>query len=214
MDQIVAIRKPVGPTSHDVIDDIRHITGQRTVGHAGTLDPLASGVLVVGIGRDATRKLAEMVKKEKEYEAEISFGRESTTDDVEGEKREISNKKPSLSEIEETIRKFIGAIEQTPPIYSSVKLKGHPAHRLARRGEKVILKPRSVEIKKIKILSYNYPCLKIRVVTGPGVYIRALARDIGRALGVGAYLSGLMRTRVGDFTFNSALTVDQLRKSL
>src|SRR3990167_287505 len=120
MDQIVAIRKPVGPTSHDVIDDIRHITGQRTVGHAGTLDPLASGVLVVGVGRQATRRLGEVTGQEKEYLTTIRLGAESTTDDRQGDKTNFKvSKKPLPAGIRRVIQKFIGSIKQAPPAFSA-----------------------------------------------------------------------------------------------
>ncbi len=208
MENIFAVYKPKGPTSHDIIDEIRKITGIRKVGHAGTLDPLASGVLVVGIGREATKKLHEVVMKEKEYIADIKFGEESATDDEEGKK--IVRNDGIVEDVEivrSVVESFIGKILQTPPVYSAVKIKGKPAHRLVRKGKEVYLKPREVEIKEIEILEYKWPFLKIRVITGPGVYIRALARDIGRELGAGAYLADLERIRVGEFIKDKALTV-------
>ncbi|KKU05774.1 MAG: tRNA pseudouridine synthase B [Parcubacteria group bacterium GW2011_GWA2_45_30] len=212
LNNIIAIYKPKGPTSHDIIDEIRKITGERRVGHAGTLDPLARGVLVIGIGRDATKKLSEVVKKEKEYIAEITFGVESLTDDAEGEKTQRNIKEsPSRETIEKILAKFIGKIQQTPPIFSALKIKGESAYRKARRGEKIKLKPREVEIKSVEVLKYEWPRLMLKVITGPGVYIRALARDLGQALGVGGYLSDLERTRVGEFKKEDALNLNQLR---
>jgi len=208
MKGIFAINKPVGPTSHDIIDQLRKKTGEKRIGHAGTLDPLASGVLVVAIGREFTKQLAGLVKKEKEYIAEIKLGQYSSTDDEEGEKEEV--KKISTvdqSQIENLLPKFIGQIRQMPPVYSSVKIKGQPAHRRVRRGEKVELGERQVEIKEIKILGYDWPILKLRVVCGPGVYIRSLARDIGKELAVGGYLYSLIRTRVGDYTLDQAIVI-------
>ena len=198
---LVAIYKPKGITSHDVINHLRRITGEQRIGHAGTLDPLAEGVLVVGIGREATKRLGEIKAKEKEYIAEIRLGMESTTGDEEGGKREVLPKQiPTQEDVEKAARKFEGEIEQAPPIYSAIKVGGKPAYRYARAGKKVELLARRVLIKKIEILSYEWPFLKLRAVTGPGVYIRALARDLGRALGTAGYSTDLERVRVGEFT--------------
>jgi tRNA pseudouridine55 synthase len=212
MDGIFAIYKPKGPTSNDVVQDIKRITGGEKVGHAGTLDPLAEGVLVVGIGREATKKLGVEVKKEKEYLAKIKLGEMSTTDDEEGEKTSISDIKPALSDIKDAVKKFIGKIKQIPPIYSAVKVRGKEAYKFARKGMMPLLLERDAEIKEIEILVYEWPFLELRVVTGPGVYVRALARDIGKKLTTGAYLAGLKRTRVGDFTGDKSLTVEEFKK--
>ena len=212
---IVAVLKPKGPTSHDVIDEIRLITGEQKVGHAGTLDPLASGVLVVGIGREATKKLNEIVQKEKEYIASVRLGVTSTTDDEEGLKHEVEVKEiPEDKKISLSVRRFVGSINQTPPVYSAVKVGGQESYKRARRGEEVKLRPRAVEIKEIEILEYKWPILKLRVVTGPGVYIRSLARDIGASLGVGGYLAKLERTRVGEFTKEKAISMENLKINL
>ena len=210
MKGIFAVYKPKGPTSHDIIDKLRKKTGVKKIGHAGTLDPLASGVLVVGVGREATKQLGNIVKKEKEYLAKIRLGMTSTTDDEEGEKVVVvalSNAKRLLKvpEVEKAVLTFRGEILQTPPIYSAVKVKGKEAYKLARKGQTPKLKPRKVLIKEIEILNYKWPYLKLRVVTGPGVYIRALARDIGKTLKTGGYLAELERTRVGDFTKENAV---------
>ncbi len=208
--QIVAIWKPKGPTSHDIISALRKITGVRRIGHAGTLDPLAEGVLVVGIGRDATKTLSVNVAHEKEYLATVRLGATSTTDDAEGEKTEIEIKRnPSLEDIESLLPRFTGTIAQTPPPYSAIKLNGKKAYELARRGKEVALAPRKVIIKKIDIVSYRWPQLILKVLTGPGVYIRALARDIGEALGTGAYLETLERLRVGNFDKQKAMTIEK-----
>ena len=194
--------KPKGPTSHDIINQLRKITGIRKIGHAGTLDPLARGVLVVGIGQEATRELGKIVKDEKEYVAVVRLGMESTTDDEEGNKKQIAitTAIPGIEGIKKEIQQFIGKIQQTPPAYSAVKIKGKEAYKRARKGEVLKIKSREVEIKEIEIVKYGWPDLTLRVVTGPGVYIRALARDLGRALGTGGYLADLERTRVGEFT--------------
>lgn len=206
---IIAVWKPKGITSHDVIDHVRRATGERTVGHAGTLDPLAEGVLVVGIGREATKRLSAEVAKEKEYEAVMRLGVTSITDDEEGEKTEcVVSSVPSYKDIERACKKFIGTIKQVPPIYSALKVAGKAAYKYARAGQGVLLQPRSVLIKNIDILSYEWPLLALRVVTGPGVYVRALARDIGKELGTGGYLAGLVRTRVGEYTVKDAVALD------
>lgn len=214
-EEMIAIWKPKGPTSHDIVDAVRRVTGERRVGHAGTLDPMAEGILVVGIGRAATKQLDDVVQKEKEYVATIRLGATSTTDDAEGEVREIRSSElgargetpVAKDALEAVLTRFIGRIDQIPPTYSAVKIRGRPAHRRARRGEPVTLRPRTVEIRAIELLRYEWPELDLRVVTGPGVYIRALARDVGHALGVGGYLAALTRTRVGDFTKARALTL-------
>jgi len=214
MEGIFAINKPKGPTSHDVIDQIRKVTGIKKVGHAGTLDPLASGVLVVAVGRDTTKTLSVIVAKEKEYEATIQLGQTSSTDDAEGEKTETIDRSqiPSLEEINKVSRKFIGKINQQPPVFSAIKIKGKPAHRLARAGKTPVLETRPVEIKDIVVTNYQWPQLELRVTTGPGVYIRSLARDIGQELGTGGYLAGLIRTRVGEHRLADSLTVEDLAK--
>lgn len=210
---IVAIYKPKGLTSHQVIERLRKITGVRRIGHAGTLDPFAAGVLVVGIGRASTRELHQLVLAEKEYRAQVRLGMTSTTDDPEGEKRTISVQRiPDRDEIEACLRQFIGRIPQIPPRFSAVKIRGQEAYKRARRGETFRIKPRWVEIKTIELLSYRWPNFDLRVVTGPGTYIRALARDIGHYLGTGAYLAELERTRVGEFTIEQALQFEALSK--
>ncbi len=210
MQGIFAVYKPKGPTSHDIINKLRRETGIKKIGHAGTLDPLASGVLVVGIGREATKQLGSIVKKEKEYLAKIKLGETSTTDDEEGVKTEIKmvGKIPTLGEVKKAIAKFKGEILQTPPIYSAVKVKGQEAYKLARKGQTPKLEPRKALIKEIEILNYQWPYLEVRVVTGPGVYIRSLARDIGKTLKTGGYLAELERTRVGEYTKEDALARD------
>ncbi|PIR41540.1 MAG: tRNA pseudouridine(55) synthase TruB [Candidatus Yanofskybacteria bacterium CG10_big_fil_rev_8_21_14_0_10_46_23] len=213
MTGIFPIYKPVGPTSHDIVDQVRVITGERRVGHAGTLDPLASGILIVAVGREFTKELATLLKSDKEYVAEIRLGQTSATDDLEGELTKSKVQAiPALNQIESTLRSFVGEIEQRPPVFSSIKISGKPAHRLARRGQAVNLESRRVLIKAIKILEYNWPDLKLNVTTGPGVYIRALARDIGRILGVGGLLTALERTRVGQYDKKTALSLAEFQK--
>lgn len=209
---IIPIYKPIGPTSHDIIDQIRKITGQKKVGHAGTLDPLAKGVLVIGIGRESTKKLGELVQKEKEYLAQIRLGQFSTTDDAEGEKQPVKiTRIPELGDIKKALQKFEGTINQVPPLYSAIKIGGKPAYKLARQGkikQEALLKSRKVEIKKIQLVKYHWPFLDLKIITGPGVYIRALARDLGKELKTGGYLAKLERTRVGQYTKTQAYTLE------
>ncbi len=198
---IIAVWKPAGMSSHDVINRVRRASGIRTVGHAGTLDPLARGVLVIGVGRTATRGLAAEVQKEKEYVTTVRLGATSSTDDEEGEKtpHEVADI-PSREAVDAAVQKFVGEIMQVPPIYSALKIKGKPAYAYAREGKDVVMQARPVVIKEIEVLSYDYPAIRVRAVTGAGVYIRSLARDIGVALGTGAYMVDLERTRVGEYT--------------
>lgn len=217
MKKIFAVYKPKGPTSADIVGIIKKISGAKKVGHAGTLDPLAKGVLVIGVGREATKQLKNAVNSEKEYLATIRLDMKSTTDDGEGEKTKITtsqDKRPSFKELEKTINNFKGNILQTPPLFSAVKIKGKEAYKYARKGEDVKLKPRRVIVKKIEILKYQWPYARVRVITGPGVYIRSLARDIGKKLKIGGYLFSLERIRVGKFTKEKALKIPQLEKFL
>lgn len=216
MNKLFAVYKPKGPTSYDIVRQIKKVIGKKEkIGHAGTLDPLASGVLVIAIGREATKKISETVRKEKEYIAKIKLGETSVTDDEEGEKTawEFSDK-PSKEDIEKILMEFTGEIMQTPPIYSAIKVKGDEAYKLARKGKEVKLEPRKALVKEIEIISYEWPYLILRVTTGPGVYIRSLARDIGEKLDVGGYLADLERTRVGDFTKEGAIYADDLENFL
>ena len=206
---IIGIIKPKGISSFDVIRKLRLINDIKKIGHAGTLDPLATGVLVVGIGKQACQKLNTIVKKEKEYIAKIKLGVNSSTDDEEGNKKIINVKNiPLLCQIKEIIPEFQGKIYQIPPIFSAIKINGQRAYKLARQGKKVILKKRLIEIKKIKILKYKWPYLELKVVTGPGVYIRSLAKDIGKKLKTGGYLADLERIRVGDFKKEDCLLIN------
>lgn len=207
---IIAINKPRGPTSHDIINQIRRITGEKRVGHAGTLDPLASGVLVVAIGRESTKQLSMIVQKEKEYLAMIKLGETSSTDDEEGQKIVISLRQPLRGEIEQALLGFIGEISQLPPQYSALKLSGQPAYKLARAGRAVDLRARNILIKDIKLIDYRWPVVKLKIITGPGVYIRSLARDVGEKLKTGGYLADLVRMRVGQYKLEDSLPIDRL----
>jgi len=204
---IFPVYKPAGLTSHDVIDRLRRKTGIKKIGHAGTLDPLAKGVLVVAVGRQATKQLGDIVAKEKEYLATVRFGQNSSTDDEEGKKTKIKyHKIPENKDIIKALAKFKGMISQKPPIYSAIKVKGRAAYKYARKGKTLDLKIRKVNIYDIEVLKYRWPDLQLKIICGAGVYIRSIARDLGEVLGVGGYLYELERTRVGDFTKQKALS--------
>src|SRR3989344_2764184 len=208
---ILAVFKPKGPSSNQLLTQIKKLTRIKKIGHAGTLDPLASGVLVVAIGRDSTKKISEEVKKEKEYIADVKLGQNSTTDDEEGEKTKWEVEKvPKVSEVSKVLEGFIGKVKQTPPVYSAVKVSGQESYKLARKGKTVKLKPREVEIKNIEILNYDYPLLELKVTTGPGVYIRSLARDIGEKLKTGGYIKQLERTKVGNFKLEDCIALENI----
>ncbi len=210
---LFAVWKPKGPTSQDIVREVKKLTKSQRVGHAGTLDPLAEGVLVVGIGRDATRRLHVPLASEKEYEASVRLGARSATDDAQGPIEEIATATPpNRATVERVLHRFTGIIEQVPPAYSAVKVRGQEAYKRARRGEVFAVKARPADVKSIELIRYEWPRLELRVVTGPGVYIRALARDIGAELKTGAYLSGLVRTRVGEFTRADAVTLEELKQ--
>jgi tRNA pseudouridine55 synthase len=212
MDSIFAVWKPKGPTSHDMVDRVRRATGERRVGHAGTLDPLAEGVLVIATGQ-STKLLNSIVNKEKEYIATIKLGKWSATDDAEGAKTTVdSQSQPTTADVLKAIPAFVGEINQVPPVYSAVKVAGQRAYKIARSGRMPELKSRHVIIKELKLISYEWPILKIKAVTGPGVYIRALARDIGQALGTGGYLAALERVRVGNFRKSDCISLASLVK--
>lgn len=214
---IININKPAGITSHDVVSRIRKITGEKKVGHGGTLDPFATGVLVVAIGRESTKKLGELLKNtDKEYEATLKLGETSTTGDPEGEvvkssKESIVNSINS-ERIDKVLGKFRGEIKQAPPNYSAVKVGGTPAYKLARRGILPKLQKRKVMVKNLEVVKYHPPLLQIRVVVSSGTYIRKLAMDIGKALKVGAYLIKLKRTKVGKYSLNNSKTIEEIEK--
>jgi tRNA pseudouridine55 synthase len=213
-DGIVLIDKPLGWTSFDVVAKIRGILKKETglkmpkVGHTGTLDPQATGLLVIVVGKYCKRA-QEFSKLDKEYQAELTLGYTSSTEDNEGEKTKISDKVPGVQELEDALNKFVGTIQQTPPAFSAIKIDGQRAYKLARDGKQVEMKSREVQIIYINNLKYDYPKVCFDVKVSSGTYIRSLARDIGNRLETGAYLSGLRRTTVGDFGINNAIRVEE-----
>jgi tRNA pseudouridine55 synthase len=208
------IRKPPGPTSHDLVDQVRRavrpLVGRTKVGHAGTLDPFAEGVLVMCLG--AATRLAEYVQRRpKRYLAEVTLGATSTTDDREGEVTpQASAAPPTVETVAEAVRAFVGRIEQVPPAHSAVHVDGRRAYELARAGERTELPPRQVDVHELRIVEYAWPLLRLDVRCGSGTYVRALARDIGAALGVGGFCSALTRSEVGSFTLSRAVEVEKL----
>jgi len=211
---IFPVYKPLGISSFQIIRQLRAITGVRKIGHAGTLDPLAEGVLVVGITRNGTRQLSQYLLCDKEYLAEIKLGATTETGDREGEEQLVENAAlPTLVELKIALEQFVGEIWQTPHDYSAVKIKGKPAYKVVRSGGEVKLKPKRVKIFKLEILDYNYPLIKLRATVGSGVYIRSLAVDLGEKLHTGAYLNSLIRTKVGEFNLQEAHDVEEVGKS-
>lgn len=202
----ILIDKPTGITSHDVVEFLRRITGIKKIGHAGTLDPIATGLLILGIGREATKKLREFQKLDKEYIAKIKLGAISETFDREGKiKKKDIKKIPTLNEIKKILKKFIGEIEQIPPLFSAKKISGKKAYELARKGLKINLKPQKVKIYDIEILNYSFPYLEIKVSCSSGTYIRSLANDIGEKLKCGGYVEELRRTKIENFFVKNAI---------
>ena len=213
MDGILLVDKPIGWTSFDVVAKVRGIikaeTGQKLkIGHTGTLDPMATGLLVLVLG-NYTKRAGEFIKLDKTYQAELTLGKTSTTSDREGELTQISTQQPSLDEIQSVLNKFKGQISQTPPQYSAIKVDGQRAYKAARVGKTVKIEPRQVNIYGIEDVIYEYPKLSFTCKVSSGTYIRSLAVDIGEKLGTGAYLSGLRRTTVGNYSVSDAYGVDK-----
>ena len=213
--EILVIDKPYRWTSFDAVKRLRGAVQRRLnakrfkVGHAGTLDPLATGVLLVCTGR-ATKRIAELQEGMKEYVAEITFGATTPSYDLE---KEIDATYPwehiTTELIAETLPKFQGHVMQVPPVFSAVKVDGKRAYNYARKGKEVEIKAKPLEIKELEVLSWEAPKLTLRVLCSKGTYIRALARDLGEAMNSGAHLTALRRTRVGDYTINDAMSLDQ-----
>ena len=206
---IMVVDKPIGPTSHQIVSMVRRGTGIRKVGHAGTLDPRASGVLVLCLG-PATRLSEYLSTSTKRYEAVIRFGTSTETYDSEGPVTRDTGKPPTLQEINAVLDEFRGEIEQVPPPYSAIKVKGKKAYELAREGKEVELEARSVTIYEFKVQQYEKPDLSVSIECTAGTYIRSLAHDIGERLGCGAHLAALRRTKAGPFTIDDAEPLPKL----
>lgn len=213
-DGILLVDKPAGWTSFDVVAKIRGqiraeyrergekpTKRQLKVGHAGTLDPFATGLLIALLG-DATKKAGEFLKLDKVYEATFRLGQTSTTGDPDGEITDVSGRVPTREEIEEILREFTGEITQKPPAYSAIKVNGQRAYKLAREGKDVDIPERTVTIYSLELMDYTYPNLTVCAHVSSGTYIRTLGEDIGKKLGTGAYCKELRRMSIGDFVLD------------
>ncbi|WP_266205296.1 tRNA pseudouridine(55) synthase TruB [Pontibacter kalidii] len=208
--EILLINKPLDWTSFDVVKKVRNTIRVKKVGHAGTLDPLATGLLILCTGK-FTKRIDEIQGQEKEYTGIIRLGETTPSYDRETEVTETRDISHLTEEsIKQAAQSFVGAIEQVPPIYSAVQVDGKRAYDLARKGKEVELKPRSVTINAFDITSINGPEVEFRVVCSKGTYIRSLAHDLGQKLGVGGHLSKLERTRIGEYKLEDALTIDDI----
>jgi tRNA pseudouridine55 synthase len=212
-DGVLVVDKPAGPTSHDVVAVVRRHTRIKKVGHTGTLDPLASGVLPLVLGR-ATRLAQFLASAEKEYEAEVELGVSTTTFDRAGETVGASNPRRvaelTREEIESAFAEFRGTYLQSPPVFSAKKIDGDRAYDLARQNEAVTLRPTTVTAHKLELLEWSGSRLRLRLVCSAGFYVRALAQALGQRLGTGAHLAHLVRTRSGDFSLDSAVSLADL----
>jgi tRNA pseudouridine55 synthase len=213
---IFNLNKPSGPTSFKIVRDVRRLTGQRRIGHGGTLDPMASGILPILVGA-ATRLTAFVHAWSKTYRALLQFGATSNTYDAEGQIQIIDQVKlPTAAGIEDALPGFMGSIQQKPPAFSAIKLGGEPLYRKARRGEPVQTMARMVEVSDIRLISLDEETgeCRLQITGGKGLYVRSLAHDLGQQLGCGAYLKGLTRTEYGPLKLADSITLEQLEASL
>ena len=210
IDGVLNLWKPVGMTSHDVVQRVRKWAKQRRVGHLGTLDPMATGVLPIALG-EATKLSRLLTHGDKSYSARIRLGVETTTYDREGEVvHETAGPWPEREQVEKALEHFRGEIDQTPPPFSAVKVDGEPSYRRARRGEEFQLEPRRIRLDRVELAGYEPPVLSIEVECSAGTYLRSIAHDLGRALGTGAHLWELSRPRSGPFLLSQALPLEEL----
>ena len=212
--QVLLINKPLACTSFDVIQKLRKIINIRKIGHAGTLDPLASGLLIICTGK-FTKRINEFMAQEKEYTGTFTLGGTTPTYDRESEPVNLKTfDHITAEEIKSATEKFTGEILQVPPAHSAIKVDGKRMYELARQGIEVKLEPRKVTIKEFEIVKIELPLIHFRVVCTTGTYIRSLANDFGEALGCGAYLSSLCRTRIGEFFIKDAKTIEDVRQMM
>jgi tRNA pseudouridine55 synthase len=214
MEGFFNLNKPAGPTSHDMVNMVRQLLHQQRVGHGGTLDPLAQGVLPIGVGR-ATRLLLFLQGGKKTYRATLHLGVSTTTFDAAGEVT-AESKVPPLDQanLEQALAQFVGEIEQTPPLFSAIRYRGRRLYERARVGEKIVPPSRRVHIYRTTILDWASPLLRVEIACGSGTYIRSLAHDLGEYLGCGAHLSDLVRLQVGPFSLAESCTPEQLELSV
>lgn len=212
---VLLIDKPEGPTSFDIVEVVREGTGVKKVGHAGTLDPMATGLLIVLVARPATRLQEAFMHLPKRYEGTMRLGETTPSLDTETEVTDRTDpSEVSLDDLEALCPQFTGTIQQVPPMYSAVKVDGERLYKKARRGETAERPPREVRIDCFEFIEWANPELRFRVECSKGTYVRSLARDVGEALGVGAHLSALRRTAIGPHSVESAWPLDALRDAL
>lgn len=206
----ILINKPAGITSHDAVDQLRKITGIKKIGHAGTLDPFATGLLILAIGRQATKQIDHFVKLDKEYIAKLKFGAISDTYDKTG-KITLEQCDPiKISAIKKVLKKFTGQLQQIPPMYSAKKINGKKLYQLARQGKEIKRQPSQIIIYNIELLGYEWPFLELKIKCSSGTYIRSLAHDIGQQLNCGAYLEELKRIKIGKYNIDNAHKIENL----
>lgn len=208
---LILVDKPAKISSFGVVKKIRFFSNEKKVGHAGTLDPLASGLMIILVGKKNTKKADQFLKLDKVYEVEAKLGEISSTGDSEGKITKISTKKPSKNNINSTLKKFIGDIEQIPPKYSAIKIGGMRAYKLARRGKNPEIPSRIVKIYDISKVSYKYPLIKFEVKVSSGTYIRSLVEDIGNDLETGAYTFKLRRIKIGEYDISNSIQLDKIK---
>ena len=213
MNGIIVLDKPASISSAGAVNRVKRLLERGVkIGHAGTLDPFATGVLLLLIGK-ATKSSQMLMNQPKRYEATIKLGATTATDDPDSAEIPVPGaSRPSREKIEAAAAKFVGTISQRPPAFSALKISGRPAYKLARRGQPVDLKARDIRIDAIRIISWQWPLLKVRIDCGRGTYVRAIARDLGEALKTGGYLTELRRTRIGSFDIDQAVTLERLEK--
>jgi tRNA pseudouridine55 synthase len=212
--KVLLIDKPLEWTSYDVIRKLRKTINIKKIGHAGTLDPLATGLLIVCTGK-FTKKINEYMSQEKEYTGTITLGAVTPTYDRESEPESFKSLDGITEEIiTEKTKRFTGEILQTPPIHSAIKQNGKPVYLMARKGLDVVLEPRKITIKEFEITKIDLPVITFKVVCSTGTYIRSLANDFGLALGCGGYLSELRRTRIGNFKVEDAVTMEEFKSTV
>jgi tRNA pseudouridine55 synthase len=222
MQGVLLIDKPKGWTSFDVVNYVRKTLAQAAnlkpsslkVGHTGTLDPLATGLLVLLVGKSYTRRATELSKVDKSYDVTMYLGQTSSTGDEEGQKQRVSDEKPDSTEIRNVLARFTGELQQVPPAFSAIKVHGQRAYDLARSGKSVMLEARPVTIHQNILEDYSYPLVRFTTRVSSGTYVRSLVEDMGLELKTGAYMSELSRTRVGDFSLENALPVHNLSAEL
>lgn len=220
MQGLLLIDKPSGWTSFDVVNYVRKIVAtvedkkpkNCKVGHTGTLDPLATGLLIILVGKDYTRRAGELTKQDKTYEVTMKLGETSTTGDAEGEKTAVSTTIPPETEVQAALQKLQGHIMQVPPAFSAMKINGQRAYKLAREGKAVELEARPVTVHSSELTEYDYPYVRFTSRVSSGTYIRSLVEDLGKLLQTGAYMSDLKRTEIANYSLQNAHQIDDLNR--